>query len=261
LRGNLPLAGLADQNLEWVVGRNPFVESLMWGEGYDYAPQYSAMSGDIVGSLPVGIQTHRNADAPYWPTENCHNWKEVWVHPTGRWIWILRDLAGAPLVEGVAARGQSLQFREMSTGRTTSIACGANGRFRESLPEGEYEILGDPQATSPLRTTALLPGGSYFLDLTPEHNVDLKVVQETNPNGSVTLRATVSGNGEHSFSARVDNLEMEQPEQTVMLKAGTPQTIVWRAQVVRRDAPWIAVVIPDKDLTQKKELTGSLSGR
>jgi Glycosyl hydrolase family 9/Cellulase N-terminal ig-like domain len=261
LRGNLPLAGLAEQNLEWVVGRNPFAESLMWGEGYDYAPQYSAMSGDIVGSLPVGIQTHRNADAPYWPTENCHNWKEVWVHPTGRWIWVLRDLAGAPLVEGVAARGQPLQFREVSTGRTTLIVSGANGRFRESLPEGEYEILGDPQGTPPLRTIALLPGGSYFLDLTPEHNVDLKVEQETNPNGSVTLRATVSGSGEHSFSARVDNLAMERAEQTVLLKAGTPQTIVWRAQVVSRDAPWIAVVIPDKDLTQKKELTGSLSGR
>jgi hypothetical protein len=40
LRGNLQLAGLAERNMQWVVGRNPFVESLMWGEGYDYAPQY-----------------------------------------------------------------------------------------------------------------------------------------------------------------------------------------------------------------------------
>ena len=102
LRGNLELANLAEKNLEWVVGRNPFVQSLMWGEGYDYAPQYTAMSGDIVGALPVGIQAHRNADAPYWPTENCHNWKEVWVHPVGRWIWLMRDLAGPATVEGSA---------------------------------------------------------------------------------------------------------------------------------------------------------------
>ena len=100
LRGNFELAALAQQQLEWVVGRNPFVQSTMWGEGYDYAPQYTAMSGDIVGSLPVGIQSHRNADAPYWPAENCYNWKEVWVLPVGRWISLMRDLSGPAELSG-----------------------------------------------------------------------------------------------------------------------------------------------------------------
>jgi hypothetical protein len=64
LRGNLDLAELSGRQLEWVMGRNPFVQSTMWGEGYDYAPQYSAMSGDLVGSLPVGIQTRGDRDIP-----------------------------------------------------------------------------------------------------------------------------------------------------------------------------------------------------
>ena len=89
------LAELTQRQLEWVVGRNPFCQSLMYGEGYDYQPQYTAMSGDMAGSLPVGIQTRADGDAPYWSTMNCYNHKEVWVHPSARWLAILEDLVPA----------------------------------------------------------------------------------------------------------------------------------------------------------------------
>ena len=89
-------AALAREQLEWVLGRNPFAQSLMYGEGYDYQPQYTAMSGDMVGSLPVGIRTRGDLDVPYWPTMNCYNHKEVWVHPAARWLSILSDLATEP---------------------------------------------------------------------------------------------------------------------------------------------------------------------
>lgn len=82
---------LCYKQLQWVIGLNPFSQSLMYGEGYDFANQYSAMSGDIIGGLPVGVQTHFNRDEPYWPTENCYNWKEIWVHPSSRWLWIMVD--------------------------------------------------------------------------------------------------------------------------------------------------------------------------
>lgn len=54
------------------------------------------MSGNLVGSLPMGIQTHFNRDVPYWPAENCYNWKEVWVHPSARWLGILAELEPQP---------------------------------------------------------------------------------------------------------------------------------------------------------------------
>ena len=92
LRGLPQLDHLAETQLQWVVGRNPFSMSTMYGEGYDYAPLYSAMSGHLVGALPVGIESHGNADAPYWPASNFPNWKEVWVHPAARWLAILTDL-------------------------------------------------------------------------------------------------------------------------------------------------------------------------
>jgi hypothetical protein len=86
------LLQICRRQLEWVLGRNPFGQSTMYGVGYDFAPQYTAMSGDLVGSLPVGIQTKFDRDAPYWPAENCYNWKEVWVHPSARWLWLMADL-------------------------------------------------------------------------------------------------------------------------------------------------------------------------
>ncbi|MCY2953611.1 MAG: glycoside hydrolase family 9 protein [Planctomycetota bacterium] len=96
LRNRRELADLCQSQLQWVVGRNPFAQSTMFGQGYDYAPQYTALSGDIVGSLPVGIQTKLNEDTPYWPVTNCWNYKEVWVHPSSRWLFIMADLMTPP---------------------------------------------------------------------------------------------------------------------------------------------------------------------
>ena len=78
--------------LQWHLGLNPVSESLMYSEGYNYSAQYTATSGDIVGSLPVGIMTNGNKDVPLYPAQNCWPFKEVWVHPSSRWLWIMSDI-------------------------------------------------------------------------------------------------------------------------------------------------------------------------
>ena len=83
---------LAQRQAQWIVGRNPFAQSTMYGEGYDWAQQYSVSSGDFVGSLPVGIQSRGDTDLPYWPAQNMYVYKEVWVHPASRWLWLMADL-------------------------------------------------------------------------------------------------------------------------------------------------------------------------
>ncbi|MGH7638397.1 MAG: glycoside hydrolase family 9 protein [Gemmatimonadaceae bacterium] len=85
---------LAERQAQWVVGRNPFSQSTMYGEGYDSAQQYSVSSGDFVGSLPVGMQSFGTTDVPYWPAQNMYVYKEVWVHSTSRWLWLMADLIG-----------------------------------------------------------------------------------------------------------------------------------------------------------------------
>jgi len=98
LRQDKAATDLAQKQLEWIVGRNPFVQSTMWGEGYDFAQQYSVSSGDIAGSLPVGMMTRGDGDAPYWPPQNCYVYKEVWVHSSARWLWIMEDVLSFPSI-------------------------------------------------------------------------------------------------------------------------------------------------------------------
>lgn len=83
------LLHLAHRQLEWVLGLNPFNQSIMWGEGYRHQALYSPLSGDIVGAVPCGIHTKFNRDAPYWPSDNWHNPKEIWVHSSSDCLWLM----------------------------------------------------------------------------------------------------------------------------------------------------------------------------
>jgi len=83
------MKSIAQSQLEWVVGKNPFGQSLMFGEGYDFSPQYAVFTGDVVGGLPVGIQTRADYAVPYWPAAVLHNYKEIWIHPSNRWLELL----------------------------------------------------------------------------------------------------------------------------------------------------------------------------
>lgn len=83
---------LAHRQAQWIVGRNPFAASTMYGAGYDWSQQYAVSSSDFVGALPVGMQSRGVSDVPYWPAQNTYVFKEVWVHSVGRWIWLMADL-------------------------------------------------------------------------------------------------------------------------------------------------------------------------
>jgi hypothetical protein len=52
------------------------------------------MSGDIVGSFPVGMKTLADEDIPYFPDSNCYTYKEIWVRPASRWL-LLMAMGGA----------------------------------------------------------------------------------------------------------------------------------------------------------------------
>lgn len=84
---------IAVSQLEWNIGKNPFRQSLMYGEGRRYAQQYATMPGEMAGELPVGVQTLRNGDEPYWPQMNNATYKEVWTTPSARWLSIAADVA------------------------------------------------------------------------------------------------------------------------------------------------------------------------
>ena len=76
---------LVRQQFEWILGTNPFGQSLMYGVGYDFAPQFAYCLKDIVGSLPVGMDC-MSGDDPYWSGTNEATYKEIWVEPMNRFL-------------------------------------------------------------------------------------------------------------------------------------------------------------------------------
>lgn len=86
------LKELGASQLQWVLGANPFNQSLMYGEGQRYAQQYAVLPGEMVGELPVGIQTFGNEDQPYWPQLNNATYKEVWTGNAGKWLSLLSEI-------------------------------------------------------------------------------------------------------------------------------------------------------------------------
>ncbi|WP_286882862.1 MULTISPECIES: glycoside hydrolase family 9 protein [unclassified Sphingobacterium] len=83
---NPDLLQIGREQLYWTVGKNPFGQSLIYGEGANFAQQYCPLPGEMVGEMPVGIQTRYNEDVPYWPQANNATYKEVWMTTAGKWL-------------------------------------------------------------------------------------------------------------------------------------------------------------------------------
>ncbi len=255
LRNDLDVEDLAQKQAQWLVGRNPFSTSLMYGEGYDWTPLYSVRSGQMVGALPVGIETRDMDDAPYWPTQICWTYKEVWTAPVGQWIWLMQDIGVPATVKGTVAPSnhQPVEFREQGSGQlltTTPI----DGAFSLHLPEGRYDVRQGSAHTS----LTVLPGASDSVDLRPEHVVDFKVSFQDLGQSEILVRVSAEGAGHHEFSIRGDNLTVqEQAALQLDLTAGKVQQAGWHAHILSADTPWVAVVIPDGALAKRREVTGA----
>jgi hypothetical protein len=256
LRGDLEAEDLAQKQAQWLVGRNPFAGSVMYGEGYDWTPLYSVRSGQMVGALPVGIETKGFDDAPYWPTQICWTYKEVWTQPVGQWIWLMQDISVPAIVRGRAnpATHEQVEFHEQKTGQVKTATLSPAGEFNIHLPEGHYAVWQGSAHTS----ITVLPGGFYDVDLRSDRVLDFKVTYQDIGNNEVVLRVAAEGAGRHSFTLRSDNLTLNEPgKQEINLTSGGVQEAVWHAHVVSLKTPWVAVAIPDGTLSERREVTGS----
>ena len=256
LRGDLEAVDLAQRQAQWLVGRNPFAASIMYGEGYDWTPLYSVRSGQMVGALPVGIETKGYDDAPYWPNQICWTYKEVWTQPVGQWIWLMQDISVPAIVRGTSspASHEPIEFRDQKTGQATTATSSALGNFNIHLPEGHYHVRQGPAHTS----ITVLPGGLYDIDLSNDHILDFKVTYQDLGHDEVLLRVLAEGAGHHTFAIRSDNLTVKTTPgaQDINLNSGGSREAIWHAHVVSPKTPWVAVVIPDGSLSQRREVTG-----
>ena len=86
------LKNIGTRQLEYIIGYNPFAMSTIYGDGYDYPPLYGAYAGDVVGAVPVGIETFENDDEPYMPMQVNATYKEIWTNTTASTLWLLARL-------------------------------------------------------------------------------------------------------------------------------------------------------------------------
>ena len=160
MRGDTESANLAIHQLEWIAGRNPFSQSTMFGEGYDFAPLYTPSSGDIAGALPVGIQTRAESDVPYWPVQSTWTYKEVWVHPVSQWIGIVRDIKSPAVARGKTDNSLRFEVSENSTSNgevTITVRVQGSGSHKLSIRTSNLKIK------DPAKPVNLKPGKSTTL--------------------------------------------------------------------------------------------------
>jgi hypothetical protein len=244
LRGDLKSAQLAERQLEWTLGRNPFSQSFMYGEGYDYVPLYNPMCGNMVGALPVGLGA-RSDDVPYWPAGNNEpSRKEMWVQTVARFINLARNLNGPALVEGRSST--EIEFKNQVSGVVTRVTPEATGGFRVLLPEGDYIA----KANGLEKRLTLLPNGTHKFD----PSLEFSVSSISNAPNRVTIEVVALGTGSHKFSIRAENLTVSDATKSLTLKAGDTQKVTWNGQINSTNGPWFVVVIPDDDLSQRKEV-------
>jgi hypothetical protein len=147
LRGDSAALDLAERQAEWIVGRNPFVSSMMYGEGYDWSQQYSVSAGDFVGALPVGMQSRGVTDVPYWPQQNTYVFKEVWVHSAARWLWLMEDLIGAPRREAASDSGLVVSATRTPSGEVVVRLTGRAAGVRTVMLRAEGLVVDRPSRT------------------------------------------------------------------------------------------------------------------
>ena len=83
---DMELRNIALDQVAWMLGKNPFTRSDMYGEGYGFQPLYTPYSPDMVGAIPVGIQSKGTKDMPFLPSDNRPTFNEVWIHSSARFL-------------------------------------------------------------------------------------------------------------------------------------------------------------------------------
>ena len=251
LRKDLDGINLSRQQLEWIVGKNPFCQSAMWGEGYDFSPLYTSSSGHLVGGLPVGIQTDENKEIPFWPSSACYNYKEVWSNPDARWLWLMEEVTLPSTVEIAGDNSKDLQVKlvEKTTGETKDITISKGEKSSLiKLPEGNYKA----QYNGKEKEFTLLPGQNYMLDT--DDPFAFSVSQESIAPGKIRINITAEGKGKVQFEIRGWNIQTGKKIQNTLTLEDKPVKLVWEATVTDSNKPWVALIIPDGKVNEAKEL-------
>jgi hypothetical protein len=93
-----------------------------------------------------------------------------------------------------------------------------------------------------------------LLGASPPVPPGFSVAATTAANGEVTVRLTSSRADARTFELRSENLVIDRPLRSVSVRTGAPVTIEWKGKPKASSVPWVAVVIPDGDVSRRREV-------
>lgn len=179
---------LAGKQMQWVMGNNPFGQSLMYGSGYDFAPQFAYCLKDIVGSLPVGMDC-MSGDKPFWSGTNTATYKEIWIEPVSRFlgtasIYVFYDGEGLNGIRKRPGLKIDTKTKVIPTGEVNvEITVSGKGNhelsFRTFNSKADPDILkirlsGNKPVTVNVRLTVADPNKPFVAVIYPDKDPDLR---------------------------------------------------------------------------------------
>ncbi len=251
IRNDLSLQKLASQQLEWIVGKNPFGQSLMIGEGYNYATQYVCLPGEMSGGICVGIESYQDEDYPYWPQCNNAVYREVWVHPSIRYLLLSSHLNQKAHLYGWLTDEPGIKLEIKSIKGTASYEVMTHprtGEFSIQLPGGEYLC----KCKGLEKRITLIGGQEYELK---NNFVQINYHYEINDN-MIKLHLNSSGKGNSTLYFKGNNVE---EIESISLEPG--KDVVIDTYIIDRKRPWIITIFPDHNMLDKIDIFPKLSGK
>ena len=215
----------------------------MYGEGYDYGPLFSNATGNIVGALPVGMDCLKN-DEPCWYTSNNPTFREVWVVPTGRFLWNMAYIGTPCLLDGkvTANNGNEVIVINKSTRNAIPVKVKKDGGFSLLLAPGDYRV----KFGAGYQDLNLLKGCHYKVDCNPENYINFTAYAEpVVRKDNIRVAVTAEGKGSHQFKALCFNGRVIEKDQTVKLTGAEKKKLYWNITITDPDKPWVFVIVPD----------------
>jgi hypothetical protein len=253
VRNEYDIAEIAQRQMEWIIGKNSFAQSTMYGEGYDFSQQYVQLPGEQVGEMCVGIESWENEDVPFWPQVNTATYKEVWSHSSLRWLWLAADCYGPAWVNLYVdyKKGEEVTFVNLLSKqvytykpeyKTGKVAC--------KLPAGRYEIQYKDLKVNKTFVAAKKYELNGLMGFETDYTWAFDRQQNLAGENRVIITVKANAGKDVSLLVKTSNLKMDNDTKIV----NTTETVTFAGTVVDSTKPWVALFVPDSNMNETFEV-------
>ena len=248
-RNDPTLAQAVQDQFAFIVGNNPFGQSTMVGEGYDFVQHYAVQPGQTAGSLTVGMESKGSSDAPFWPQVDTATYKEVWICSATKWIWAMADSFLPGKVCGCMLPGtERISFVHLAAGREyAAFPHPVSGYYETELPAGRYRVCANGES----RLLTVVSGREYRID-GPLYQFSARADVS---GGRISIRLSLQSSTAVGVTLRLSNATGFPA--SFMMEAGDAVTREYTGQLIDAQKPFVGLAIPDRHLGDAVELLDS----